>query len=87
MDIEAIKKRIAEIRALANEILASEEAKPFRGYMMSTFVRFSIDEDGDEGYHITIDECSPSDYDAQTFLAEKLREKGVTEPLEISSEW
>jgi len=86
-DIEQIKKRITEIRTLANEILASEDAKPFRGYMMSTFVRYQIDEDGDEGYQLTIDECSPTDYDTQAFLAEKLREKGITEPLEITSEW
>lgn len=87
MNIEPIRRRIREIRKLSNEILASEEAKRYGTWTMKAFVHFQIDEDGDECYRITIDECSPTDYDAQGFLAEKLRERGVTEQIEISSEW
>lgn len=87
MNIEQIKERITEIRKLSNEILASEEAKNVRAYKSHAFVHYQIDEDGDECYYITIDECSPTAYSAQAFLAEKLQEKGITEQMEISSEW
>lgn len=87
MNIEQIKERITEIRKLCNEILASEEAKRYGTWTMKAFVHFQIDEDGDECYHITIDECSPTDYDTQRFLVEKLREKGITKQMEISAEW
>lgn len=86
MDIEAIKKRIAEIRQLANEILQTEEAQALRGYNCKAFVTYVVEED-DAGYHIVITEAAPAWDSLCQFLAEKLREKGVTEPLEISSEW
>lgn len=87
MEIEQIKQRVIEVQRLANEILASPEAKHLRGYMMSTFVRFTIDADGDECYQIIIDECAPTDYAVHAFLGERLLEKGVTETIEITSEW
>jgi len=87
MNIEQLKEGMTDIRKKSDAILSSEVAREFRVYKSHTFVRYMIDEEGSEYYHITIRGCSPSNYEAHRFLQKKLCEGGALEPFEITSEW